>query len=92
MRSPTRSSVPTWTTSSRVRTSPLCSALYLIRVLSSDARYFSREEILTVLNGEKKGLTKEEVTRFDLQQLQEQGQDKSEPKKESVGTIRLPAS
>ncbi|KAL8278106.1 hypothetical protein RQP46_009566 [Phenoliferia psychrophenolica] len=56
-----------------------------------DARYFTRQQILEVLGKEAKGLTKEEVTRFDLQQAQEHGKAVPESK-DSLGLIRLPAA
>ncbi|KAK4702494.1 hypothetical protein P7C70_g3728, partial [Phenoliferia sp. Uapishka_3] len=56
-----------------------------------DARYFTRAEILEVLAAESNPLTKEEVTRFDLQQAQEQGKN-IEGVEKKIEKIRLPAS
>lgn len=55
-----------------------------------DARWFPREEVLAVLVGESEALTKEEVSRFDLQQQGLKGTEAAV--KEETTTIRLPAS
>ncbi|KAM0756506.1 hypothetical protein T439DRAFT_321210 [Meredithblackwellia eburnea MCA 4105] len=57
-----------------------------------DARWFPRDEILGVLKGEKKGLTKEEVKRFDLAQQGKELKHEEEKEGEKDSAIRLPAS
>lgn len=42
--------------------------LLMLMFSTSDARYFSRAEVLEILNGTHKALTKEEMARFDVNQ------------------------